>query len=77
MFLLWFPTLRSLLYPKNAVYKNLNTGHALKNKLISVLLAPGFFSDWYSIVTDGNLWKKTRIDRIEKYIEGRSSVQIG
>ena len=77
MFLLWFPTLRSLLYPKNALYKNLNTGHALKNKLISVLLAPGFFSDWYSIVTDGNLWEKTRIDRIEKYIEGRSSVQIG
>lgn len=78
MFLWWFPTLRSLLYPQNALYKNLNTGYALKNRLISVLLAPGFFSDWYSIVTDGNVWKKkTWIDRIEKYIEGRSSVQIG
>lgn len=73
MFLLWFPTLRSLLYPKNALYKNLNTGHALKNKLISVLLAPVFFSGWYSIVTDGNLWKKNS-DRSDRKVYRREEL---
>lgn len=73
MFLLWFPTLRSLLYPKNALYKNLNTGYALKNRLISVLLAPGFFSDWYSIVTDGNVWKKN-LDRSDRKVYRREEL---
>ena len=73
MFLLWFPTLRSLLYPENALYKNLNTGYALKNRLISVLLAPGFFSDWYSIVTDGNVWKKN-LDRSDRKVYRREEL---
>ena len=73
MFLLWFPTLRSLLYPENALYKNLNTGYALKTDLSQCFWHLVFFSDWYSIVTDGNVWKKNS-DRSDRKVYRREEL---
>lgn len=67
MFLLWFATLRSLLYPQNALYKNLNTGYALKNRLISVLLAPVFFlTGIVSLRTE--MYGKKNLDRSDRKV---------
>lgn len=74
MFLLWFPTLRSLLYPKNALYKNLNTGYALKNRLISVLLAPGFFFLTGIVSLQTEMYGKRNSDRSDRKVYRREEL---